>query len=157
LNEPNLLKQLQVSYWFVNARKRLWKPYITDEDQDLSNGSVQVGYQATAARQPSSYRDFIAIQFFCGAFSPNLQPVSNPKLSQEADTKALPSSTEVQISVAERFGTVSSNHGHTAASAAEIAVRDSMHSGASPRNFRPGLHVLTRHSYTEYHRSDSRF
>jgi hypothetical protein len=125
----------------------LWKPYIIDEDQDLSNGSAQVGQQATAARRDLSCLDFIAIQFFCGIFLPNLQLESNPQLSQEVDTKELPSSAEVQISVAERFGTVSSNHSHTSPSTADIAVRNSMHSGSLPRHVRPCLHALTRHCY----------
>jgi hypothetical protein len=34
---------MQVSYWFVNARKRLWKPYIKDkEDEDVDVDTVQV-------------------------------------------------------------------------------------------------------------------
>jgi hypothetical protein len=47
---------MQVSYWFVNARKRLWKPYIKNkEDEDADVDAVQVRLRATACATSRSF------------------------------------------------------------------------------------------------------
>ena len=119
-----------MSYWFVNARKRLWKPYI-NEEREVSHDGAQVGKQVAVAQHSacSCFPRFRLDLITCDTFSLEFQPATRtPIFRQELDGEAFPclKRSQEQSSLAEPL----IDHFHGSPSIFEITAQDSIRSGA---------------------------
>ena len=122
---------MQVSYWFVNARKRLWKPYIKDkEDEDVDVDTVQVWPRAHCSTSCS----FLYISAFLPVCCHKIMQLDgNTNFSRDLPANLPPFPQRLHDNMAALLGTVGLDRERCSLqSHADTEVQPSIHPGVAP-------------------------